>query len=135
MWSMARNYLKDHRFALGVCFISVVLFLSSIFFIAFVQSSLRTYICPNSIDFLVKYTQSNTTEVEGRLLGGQRVDYLSSNLTLCDFIAQFEVFSSVKIVSVCVYQGKPRVDIREFYQGKPSIRGIWFTLNEWKNFV
>lgn len=63
------------------------------------------------------------------------VTNFNRNLTLCVSIAQFEVFNSVKIVTVCVYQGRSRVDIREFYQGKPSIKGIWFTVNEWTNFV
>ena len=132
---MARNYLKDHRIALGACLVSTVLFISSISFFAFVHSSFKSYICPSSgLDCVLRHTQNSFNDSYDKVGGIGAVNY-NQNLTLCDFIAQFEVFNSAKIVSVCVYQGNTRVDIREFYQGEPSIRGVWFSVNEWKNFI
>lgn len=54
--------------------------------------------------------------------------------TLCRMISQLSIRYSNKIVTVCMYNYQIRVDIREFYSNVPSIRGIWFLINEWKEF-
>lgn len=49
-------------------------------------------------------------------------------------MSQISVRQSNKIVTVCMYIDNIRVDIREFYSNLPSIKGIWFSLNEWVEF-
>jgi hypothetical protein len=56
------------------------------------------------------------------------------NNSLCEFISQISVKYSNKIVTVCMYNKHIRVDIREFYSNTPSIKGIWFSINEWIEF-
>jgi hypothetical protein len=59
---------------------------------------------------------------------------LTFNNSLCVFMSQISVRQSNKIVTVCMYIDNIRVDIREFYSNLPSIKGIWFSLNEWVEF-
>jgi hypothetical protein len=59
-------------------------------------------------------------------------EFVSENDTLCEYMSQISIRYSNKIVTVCMFNKKVRVDIREFYSNIPSIKGIWFTINEWR---
>jgi hypothetical protein len=56
------------------------------------------------------------------------------NNTLCQMITQIPVKYSNKIVTICMYYKQIRIDIREFYSNVASIKGVWFLINEWKEF-
>ena len=55
----------------------------------------------------------------------------SSQVSLCDQLIQFSLSRSSVKVSVCQYQNKTRVDIREFIGTNATIKGIWLDVNEW----
>ena len=59
----------------------------------------------------------------------------SMNYSLCQELTQFMIEGSNKIVSVCLYQNKTRVDIRHFYGGIASIKGLWMSVGEWRGFT
>lgn len=62
-------------------------------------------------------------------------EILIFNQSLCDLISHISIRYSNKVVTVCMYEEDIRIDIREFYGNKPSIKGIWFSLSEWKEFT
>jgi hypothetical protein len=49
-------------------------------------------------------------------------------------IKQFKLPNSNKRISVCLYEGEIRVDIRVFLFNKPTIKGIYLSVSEWKEF-
>ena len=53
------------------------------------------------------------------------------NTTLCSEMRQFPLPNSDKIISVCTFEGKVRMDIRQYINNKPTIKGIYFTFSEY----
>ena len=54
-----------------------------------------------------------------------------SRSSLCDHLTQFSLSQSSVKVSVCRYQNRTRVDIREFIGANATIKGIWLNVHEW----
>ena len=59
---------------------------------------------------------------------------IDRNKTLCAFIRQTAI-SENKRATVCVYQESIRIDFRQFVGNKASIKGLWLSINEWKNLL
>ena len=49
---------------------------------------------------------------------------------LCDERREFPLKASNKRVNVCTYQGRVRVDVREFINDKATVKGIYFNSRE-----
>ena len=50
--------------------------------------------------------------------------------SLCSLKREFLLYMSDKRINVCTYQGRVRVDVRQFLNGRPTIRGIFFNTHE-----
>ena len=68
-------------------------------------------------------TENNTTTYQN----------INLNMTLCDFIKMFPL-SYDMAVTICVQNGETRIDIRQFLNDKPTIRGIYLTTDQWQRF-
>lgn len=53
------------------------------------------------------------------------------NHSLCDFIKQFEI-PDTYYVTICLYQDEIIVDIRQFINGKETIKGVQINTRQWK---
>ena len=51
--------------------------------------------------------------------------------SLCTEIREFKLGVGDKRVNVCTYEGQVRIDIRQFLNDKPTIRGIFLTSREY----
>ena len=58
-------------------------------------------------------------------------DIYSRNISLCSEMRQFPLPNSDKIITVCTYQRTVRMDIRQYINNKPTIKGIYFTFSEY----
>ena len=56
-----------------------------------------------------------------------------TNNTLCSFIRQYKLHSGGKQVTVCGYQNRVRLDIRQFILGRPSNKGIVLNYDEYRS--
>jgi len=52
------------------------------------------------------------------------------NSTLCSYMKQFEMPREY-YVTVCVYQKEVRIDFRQFINGQPTIKGLYFDVRQW----
>ena len=55
----------------------------------------------------------------------------NNETSLCTEIREFKLGVGDKRVNVCTYEGRVRIDIREFLNDKPTIRGIFLTSREY----
>jgi hypothetical protein len=101
--------------------ISLVVLINSIFYVKMEKNKINSF----PVDEIV---HSTTESVLSDL-----VSSISHNHTnYC--IKQFELPNSNKRISVCLYEGDIRVDIRVFLSNKPTIKGIYLSALEWKEF-
>ena len=56
------------------------------------------------------------------------------NSTLCDIFRIFPVSFDMAL-TVCEYEGDTRIDIRRFTNDKPSIIGIYLSMNQWTKLL
>ena len=78
-----------------------------------------------AIDEEVEYIGDKGIEKKLDVVNATNVELFKVNTTLCEYISQFEVMNSKKVVTVCKYQGVVRVDVIHFIGKYPTIRGIW----------
>lgn len=55
----------------------------------------------------------------------------TTNHSLCDFIKQYEI-PDTYYVTICLYQDEIVVDIRQFINGKETIKGVQMNTRQWK---
>lgn len=53
------------------------------------------------------------------------------NSTLCSFMKQFEMPGEY-YVTICVYQKEVRIDFRQFINGYPTVKGLYFNVRQWQ---
>ena len=57
----------------------------------------------------------------------------NNNTSFCSFIRQYKLHSGSKRATVCVYQNRVRLDIRQFILDKPTIKGIVLNYDEYRS--
>ena len=83
-----------------------------------------------TVDQEIRYFGNKTDDTLGR-----NVEVPDTNTSLCELLSQFEIIHSYIVISICKYQGAVRIDVRHFYGSEPSIKGLWFTVKEWKSML